>query len=209
MGEDDAAASDSWPAISTGSASVLDDVQQLKGLTFETARRHITAEFGAPVWESLMAALPRHTQALFKEANINDWYPESEMRRFIHVLHDKLAEGNDERFLEIARGLAMAGINRFFRMILNLASAGFVLRKVPVLWTRLRRGPAKLRAEVTNDGRVLIHYEDFRYCRDPLYRLLSIANCQALVLAATDRLPQAEVIDCTRTTMTLSFRLPE
>ena len=87
-------------------------------------------------------------------------------------------------------------------------SAGFVLRKVPVLWTRLRRGPAKLRAEVTNDGRVLIHYEDFRYCRDPLYRLLSIANCQALVLAATDRLPQAEVIDCTRTTMTLSFRLP-
>ena len=56
-------------------------------------------------------------------------------------------------------------------------------------------------------GPVLIHYEDFRYCRDPIYRHLSMANCQALVLAATGKVPKAKVLIWNRTSMTLAFEV--
>jgi hypothetical protein len=201
--------SDSSSGGSTGSGSIHDDVQQVKGFAFETMRLHLTKEFGEEAWEALMDALPRQTQVVFREAEIAEWYAEAEMRRFIHVLYEQLAERDDERFKAIARGVALAGVNRFFRMILSLASARFVLRKVPVFWQRIRQGPAVLVTELAADGRVLIHYQGFRYCRDPICRLLSIANCQALVLAATGKVPAGEVIAVEGDSMTLAFTLDE
>lgn len=44
------------------------------------------------------------------------------MRRVIHAIHANLAHGDDEQFLQLMRGVAGAGVNRFFRMILGLAS---------------------------------------------------------------------------------------
>ncbi|PRQ07555.1 hypothetical protein ENSA7_25450 [Enhygromyxa salina] len=181
--------------------------QLVKGLTFETARRHLTQQFGERAWQSLMDDLPRRTRSLFDEAQTSEWYPEAELRRFIHVLHAQLAEGDDERFAEIARALALAGISRFFRMVVGLASARFVLLKVPVVWKRLRQGPAKLHTEIADDARVLVHYENYRYCRDPIYRQLSIANCQALVVAATNTVPPAAVLRHDSRSMTLAFEL--
>lgn len=197
------------PSASTSASisSVTDDVQQVKGLTFDTARMHFCEQYGDEAWDLLMESLPRHTRKIFDEADFNEWYPEGEMRRFMHAVHEQLAHGDEQRFMEIVRGLALAGISRFFRMLLGLASARFVLRKVPVVWKRLRRGPAELRTELTDDGRVLIHYEDFRYCRDPIYRQLSMANCQALVQAATGKVPRAKVLVWDRTSMTLAFEV--
>jgi len=200
---------DSSSGGSTSGGSIHDDVQQVKGLAFETMRLHLSKEFGDEAWEALMSALPRRTQAVFREAALTEWYAEAEMRRFIHVVYDQLAKGDDERFKAIARDVALAGVNRFFRMILSLASARFVLRKVPVFWKRIRQGPAVLVTELAADGRVLIHYQGFRYCRDPIYRQLSIANCQALVLAATGTIPAGEIIAAARDSMTLAFTLDE
>lgn len=201
--------SDSSSGGSTGGGSIHDDVQEVKGFAFETMRLHLTQEFGEPAWDALMDALPRRTRAVFDEAQLTQWYPETEMRRFIHVVYDQLAERDDERFKDITRGVALAGINRFFRMILSLASGRFVLRKIPVFWQRIRQGPAVLVTELAADGRVLIHYQGFRYCRDPIYRLLSIANCQAVAQAATGKIPAGEVIAAARDSMTLAFTLDE
>lgn len=186
-----------------------DAKHEVKGLTFETARKHFTATYGEETWASLMAAIPASTRALFAEATLNEWYPESELRRFILVVYDQLAERDDDRFREIMRGLALAGISRFFRVLIGMASARFVLKKVPVVWGRLRRGPAVLTTEVTADDRVLIHYDGFRYCRDPIYRQLSMANCEALVVAATDKVPRAKIVTWDAFSMTLSFEIPE
>lgn len=203
-----ASGSSSTSAASSSADSVIDSDQLVKGLTFQTARRHLTQQFGDEAWRSLMDELPRRTRKLFDDAQTSEWYPEAEMRRFMHRVHAQLAEGDDDRFGEIARDLAAAGISRFFRMMVGFASARYVLLKVPVVWKRLRQGPAQLRAEATDDGRVLIHYENYRYCRDPIYRQLSIANCQALVVAAVGKVPAAEVLRHDTRSMTLSFTLP-
>lgn len=183
--------------------------QQVKGLTFLTARKHFIAQLGEEGFGELIDPLDDELCALFTEAELNGWYPESQLRTFIYRVHGHLANGDDERFMELARDLALAGISRFFRMLMNLASARFVLRKVPVVWTRLRRGPATLEAEVTDDGRVLVHYRDYCYSDDAVYRLLSVANCQALVVAATGKVPVSEVETFDANSMTLSFVLPQ
>jgi hypothetical protein len=203
-----ASSSPSMSAASSSADSIVDSEQLVKGLTFQTARRHLTERFGEQTWLALMDALPRRTRSLFDEAQTSEWYPEAELRRFIHVVHAQLAQGDDQRFGEIARELALAGISRFFRMMVGLASARFVLLKVPVVWKRLRQGPAQLHAEIADDGRVLIHYENYRYCRDPIYRQLSLANCQALVVAATNEVPIAVVLRHDSRSMTLAFELP-
>lgn len=191
------------------SSSVLDDENQVKGFAFEVLRLHLLETFGLAQVTEAFDTLPRHTREILESPDIAEWYSESEMRRVIHLVYDQLAGRNDEKFLEIMRGNALAGINRFFRMVLGLASGRFVLRKIPTLWKRVRRGPATLRAEQLDDGTVLIHYENFRYCRDPIYRLVSIANCQAAAFAATKHMPKGKVVRHSSTSMTLGFEVDE
>jgi hypothetical protein len=131
------------------------------------------------------------------------------MRRVVHLMYQHLAQDDDERFLALMRGVALVGINRFFGMILTITTARFVLRNIPAFWRRVRRGPAVLHTEASDDGRVLVHYSDYRYCRDRIYRLVSVANCQAAAFAATKKLPQAEVAKWDRYSMTLAFTLDE
>jgi len=181
---------------------------EVKGLALDTMRRYLIERYGEPGWGSLVATLPQGTRALIAEVEINEWYPEAELRRLVTAIHAQLAEGDDQRFREIIRALALGGINRVFRALLGLSSARFVLEKVPVIWTRLRRGPSVVTVDATDDTRVLIHYEDFRYCGDPIYRQFSIANCQALVVAAKQAVPKAKVVIWDDDSMTLSFELP-
>lgn len=181
----------------------------VKGLTFQTARRFFTNEFGPETFEVLMAGIPAESRALFEDASINDWYPEEHLRSFIHRVYEVVAKGDDERFEAIARDLALAGISRFFRMLINLASPRFALRKVPVVWRRLRRGTAVLETEVTDAGTIIVRYTDFPYCGDRIYRMLSMSNCQALVVAACGKVPVARLLSHAETSMTLEFTMPD
>lgn len=209
---DDPSSSDSFAralGASTTEGLIISDVQLVKGLTFDTASRYFAAEFGQDRWDALLAKLPPEIAQLVREADINEWYPEAELRRLMRLVYTELADRRADRFMELARGLALAGISRFFRVLMNFASGRFVLRKVPVIWKRLRRGPATLTTEIAEDGRVLVHYDNYIYCHDAVYRLLSMANCQALVFAATKKIPKAEVVRHDRLTMTLAFTLAD
>lgn len=199
-------------ASSSGSfsdGSLVDDIHQVKGLALASIQTYVIETFGQPMWDALMDQLPPRTSGLFDDVDTSDWYPETEVRRVVHVLYQHLAEDDDERFMEIMRGIALVGINRFFGMILTISTARFVLRNIPSFWKRVRRGPAVLSTETTDDGRVLVHYSDYRYCRDRVYRLISLANCQAAAFAATKKLPQAEIAKWDRYSMTLAFTLDE
>ena len=181
--------------------------QQVKGLTFITARRHFIEKIGEPAFEELIAPLDPRIQDLFVNAELNQLCAEADMRAFMHRVYRVLAKEDDEAFCEIARELALAGVSRFFRVLMNLASARFVLKKVPVVWARLRVGPATLRTEVEED-RIRIIYSDFVYCFDRVYRLLSMSNCQALVLAATGKVPVSRIVEWDSSSMCLEFLLP-
>ena len=182
-------------------------IQSVKGLTFLTARKHFIDKLGEERWEELIAPLDDEVKDLFVNAQLNLFYPEAHMRTFMHQLYYDLAGEDDEAFCAICRELALAGVSRFLRIFINLASARFVLKKVPVVWKRLRDGPAVLRAEV-DDDRIRIHYEDFIFCHDHVYRLLSLSNCQALVEAATGEVPLCRILSYTNGTMCLEFLLP-
>lgn len=207
MTDEHSGSSSSFSSISTSEGVVNDDTQTVKGLTFGTIRTYLIENHGEAGWEAFLAKLPRRSRTLLNECEFTEWYPETELRRIIHALHEHLAEGDDERFMELCRGIALAGISRFFRMVLTLASAKFVLRNIPTFWKRLRRGPARVTVETVSDSLIKIHYSDYRYCRDPLYRLLSLANCQAGVYAATKQIPKSEVESWTGDSMTLVFHL--
>lgn len=182
-------------------------IQQVKALTFLTARRHFFETIGEEAFESLIEPLSPRIKELFVSAELHQLCDEEDMREFMHRIYEVLAKSDDETFCAIARGLALAGVSRFFRMLMNLASARFVLKKVPIVWSRLRVGPATLRTEVDED-RIRIYYSDFSYCSDHVYRLLSMSNCQALVYAATGKVPMSRIVTWDRTSMCLEFLLP-
>ena len=189
--------------------SLVNDIQQVKGLAFESVKTYVNEEFGKRDWEALMELLPPSTRGLLDDIDTSQWYPETEMRRIVHLMYQHLAEDDDERFKEIMRGVAMVGINRFFGMILTITKGSFVLRNIPTFWKRVRLGPASLHTETAPDGRVLVHYSDYRYCRDRVYRMISLANCQAAAFAATKKLPKAEVVKWDRYSMTLGFTVDD
>jgi hypothetical protein len=191
----------------SGSALNPPGEQQVKALTFITARRHFIEKLGEAGFEELIAPLDERIKDLFVSDELNKLCAEADMRLFMHRIYTVLAKEDDEAFCTIARELALAGVSRFFRVLMNLASARFVLKKVPVVWTRLRVGPATLRTEVEDD-RIRIFYSDFVYCFDHVYRLLSMSNCQALVMAATAKVPVSRIVEWDETSMCLEFLLP-
>jgi hypothetical protein len=205
------AMSDESPS-SSGSfsaASLAADLQEVKGLVFDTVRLHILERYGKKKWDELMYLLPRQTIEVFENPHITEWYAESEMRRFAHLAFELICNEKEDQFVELVRDVALACIHRFLRMIPDLASGHFVLRNVPTFFKRVRRGTATVRVETVAGGRVLIHYENYRYCRDRLYRLMAMTSCQAAVYAATNKWPEADLRRWDRSSMTLSFRLDE
>jgi hypothetical protein len=181
--------------------------QTVRGLTFLTARTYFIDTWDEATFERLMLALPDETRSLFTEAMMSEMYPEAHMQRFMHRVYDELAAGDDEAFLEIVRGLALAGVSKFFKVLLGFASARFVLRKIPTIFARLREGTAVLTVE-EGDAAVQIHYAEFPFCRDHVYRLLSLGNCQAIVMAATKEIPEGHVVRYGPDSMTLELAAP-
>lgn len=182
-------------------------VHLCKGLAMHTIHTHFPATYGEEVFESLLSGLPQHTQDALRDPIITEWYPESNIGEFFRAVYDQLAERDDDRFLEIVRLNMMTGISRFFRVFLNFASARFVLKKLPVVFHRVRQSPAIITPELT-DEQVLLHYANFEFCGDRIYRMISLGNCQALAQAAIKRVPPSRVATWGPDSMTMVFELP-
>jgi hypothetical protein len=200
------------PPSSSGSfsaASLAADSQEVKGLVFDTIRNYVIDTYGKPAWDEMMYLLPRQTIEVFESPQLTEWYAESEMRRFVHLAFEMICGNDEDKFVELTRKVADVAIHRFLRMIPELASASFVLRNVPTFFRRIRRGTASVRVETDRHGRVLVHWEDYRYCRDRLYRMMAMASCQAAANAATGKIPDAEFVTWDRSSMTIAFTVDE
>lgn len=178
----------------------------VKSLTFTTLRSFLPKHFEAEELETVLGRLEPATRTVLETAEPGEWVPEARMHDVMDAVYDGALQGDDEAFLVFARALAHEGIGRFMRVILSLASPRFVLRKIPVVWNRLRRDAGKVVADSDGDL-VRLRYEDFPFFRYRVYRLLSLANCQALVEAATGRRPAGRIAAHTGSTMLLEFDL--
>ena len=173
-------------------------------MTFATLRTFLPEHFGKAGYRDIRLGLPHETLAALDEAEPGSWIAEIHMQALMRRIYDDTLRRDADAYLEFARALAAVGISRFMKVFLSLASERFVLRKIPVVWDRLRRNAGTVTARTEAD---LIHleYEGFPFFGDEVYRLLSLANCQALAFAATQRIPAGEVVAWTADTLHLRF----
>lgn len=181
-------------------------VPEVKVLTFKTMRTFLPDYFGVATCDLIVSGLSPETTAILNQPDRSEWVPEAHMHELMRRIYEEALSRDDEAYLEFARALAMAGINRFLKVFLSLASERFVLRKIPVVWQRLRRNAGSVTANV-DEGRVRLEYQGFPLFSDRVYRLLSLANCQALVCAATQRIPRGRIETWSNDTLVLEFEL--
>lgn len=186
--------------------NAVDSDPQVKSLTFATMRSFAPKYLGSDQYDAVRRRIGVQTRALLDGAEPGHWIPEAAMREVLTAIHEGPLAGDDDGFVRFARALAHEGITRFMRIFLSLASARFVLKRVPVVWKRLRRNAGEVVVEVEGD-RVAICYEGFPYFGTATYRLLSLANCQALAHAATRRFPSGTIADWSDDTLRLEFDL--
>jgi hypothetical protein len=105
----------------------------------------------------------------------------------------ELTDGSDAAFVRVMEEVTLDGVGRFFRLVLALASPSFVVRKVPVLWTRMRRGAGRVDVQV-EPTHVRLLYRDFPYFDDELYRLMTVGTLRGVARAAGAKAPTVEIV---------------
>ncbi len=127
---------------------------------------------------------------MLESAEPGGWIDERLMLNVMETLLRVGFAGESAAFQAFARRLAAAGISRFMKIFLSLTSARFALRRVPVVWNHMRRNAGEVIACRHGNG-VRLNYVGFPFFEHEAYRLLSIANCEALALAAAGEVPCA------------------
>lgn len=179
---------------------------EVKSLTFVTLRKVLSDTFEAETIDAIREGLDPQTRDVLDNVGVGQWVPEDFMAQMMEAIYRRAFAGDDDKFIVFARTLGSEGVSRFLRIFLSLVSARFILRRVPVVWDHLRRGAGCVVAEKDEFG-VRIRYAGFPFFGRPEYRLLSLANCQALVLAATGDVPRGAVESWSEDTLVLQFDL--
>ncbi len=155
---------------------------EVKGLWFESTRGYVLHTHGPEKLAQLDRRM-QQWQGVLLEPTSAQWYPEEALQRLLGVLRADLSDGSPGDFIHLLDEITVAGIGRFFRLALSVPSASFVLRKSPVFWRLLRRGPAEHDVEFTAD-RVRMRYRDFPYFDDENYRLMTVGTVRGLLRAS-------------------------
>lgn len=166
---------------------------EVKGIWFESARGWLLRTHGPEALVRVEQRLDPELRGLLREPMASQWYPESSLAALLVATRDELTDGSARGFIAMVEDITLDGVGRFFRLVLSLASPGFVLRKVPVLWNRMRRGAGRVEVE-TRPDRVRLRYREFPWFDDENYRLMTVATIQGICRAAGSRAPVAEVV---------------
>lgn len=165
---------------------------EIKGVWLVTAKSWVLGQ--RTVAE--LNAVARHVDPAMRSALTDplpsEWYPEETLQQVLRGMRSVLAEDSDSRFLELMRQCTRIGVNRFFRALLRLGSAQFVLRQVPTMWRQIRRGTGRVEVE-TESNRIQLRYRDFPYFDDPNYRLLTLGSLGAVVELCTSSQPSVSL----------------
>jgi hypothetical protein len=154
---------------------------EVKGVWFVSARRYLDEQKMHGVADRILAKISAPHRAAFAEPGASEWYPEEALAETLRLLRHETRTGSDEQFTQLMEGITQVGINRFFRLLLSVASADFVLRKIPIMWHQIRRGDGQV--QVTTDARgALIQYTEFPWFHDPVYPLMTLGSIRALLV---------------------------
>jgi hypothetical protein len=163
---------------------VAGDSSEIKGVWLVTARSYVLTRHGAGALQRIAEAVEPALREAVIEPLPSAWYPEELLQQALAGMRREIAEDSDDGLLAVMEGCTELGVSRFFRALLRLSSAEFVLAQVPTMWRQIRRGPGKVEVERTEHGRIL-HYSRFPYFDDPNYRLLTLGSLTAVLRLCT------------------------
>ncbi len=177
---------------------------EVKGAWFIAARAWLVDNGGAFALERILHAMPPEHRSAVRDPIPSSWYPERALQTALHAMRDVL-DLDATRFVDVMDGCTVIGTSRFFRALLRVATASFVLRQVPVMWTRIRRGEGRVEVEDA-PGASLLRYREFPYFDDECYRLLTIGSLRAVVRTCTARDPEVTIVRWTRDALDVRVR---
>jgi len=152
---------------------------EVKGSFFVVARKLLRERY-ADREPAFLAALSPSVRATYEETLASEWVAEEHLQEMLGALRSEVARGDLQRFEKLLEESVELGIHRFFTALLSLANAGFVIRRVPVLWKLIRRGGSHVHVREHAEG-TLVCYEDFPYFDDPNYEALTRASIRVLL----------------------------
>jgi hypothetical protein len=173
------------PIVSPGDSEV-------KGIWFASACGWIRRQHGNDVLARVDARMPMGFRGLLLDPLPSEWYPERALALMLAAARAELTDGSAPQFITLLEDITLDGVGRFFRLVLSLSSPRFVLGKVPVMWSRLRRGAGVVSIEMKPDA-VLVRYGEFPHFDDENYRLMTVASLQGICRATGSKAPRAEI----------------
>lgn len=167
-------------------------VSEVKGAWFVSAQAYLGAEGVLP---AVLAAVPVAHRPALVDPTPSAWYPEAALQATLGAMR-KVHATTPTAFVDAIDACTVIGTSRFFRALLALSTPAFVLRRVPTMWGKIRRGAGEVSVE-TADGTAIVRYRAFPYFADENYRLLTVGSLRAVVRTTTARTPSVEIVHAT------------
>ena len=176
---------------------------EIKGTWLVTFRAWCERDRPAGALAELERLMPRYAHVI-REPQQGEWYPEEALHELFDALYVHLGR-DTEAFVEASRQVSHEAVGRFFRVLLGLTSASFLLRQVPTLWKRLRRNDGATVVVDVEPGESLVQYRDFPWFAHDLYVHFTIGSLTALAELASPGAVSVEVAE--RRSDAASFRV--
>jgi hypothetical protein len=173
---------------------------EVKGLWFVVGRRYVTEHYGQETLDECIARLGDKHGRILAEALPSEWYPEETLQQTLAVLDLVVAGGDDDEFVRIVEEASLVAVNHFFRALLRLVPPQTMLRKVPTMWTLIRRGAGRVTVDADSTHGA-VHYAEFPYFDDAHYRLLTLGAIRSLMVLCGERDARVELGAYTRDTL--------
>ena len=158
---------------------------EVKGAWFVTARRFLESHDSPGALEQVLSRMAAEHRAVLADPLGSAWYPEAALQELLAALFETIAERDMVQFEDLMRRSTHEGIGRFFRMLISLGSFRFIMRNVPTMWRRIRRGMGKVEVHFEDEDRVaIVAYSEFPYFDDPLYRALTLGSLRGMAEVA-------------------------
>jgi hypothetical protein len=178
---------------------------EVKGYWFTTARRYVLQNFGQEAVDAVAAHMGTVYGPLLASALHSEWYPEESLRSMLAALDVVIAKHDPGQYVRVIEEASLVGIHHFFRALLRLVPPGTMLRKIPTMWSILRRGAGRVVVETDDTGGV-VRYSLFPYFDDPLYRLMTKGAIQSLMTLCGTRHARVELGTHTRDSLVVDVR---
>jgi len=155
-------------------------VSEVKGLWFTVGRKYILETYGQETLDACVARLGERHGAILAEPLSSAWYPEETLQQTLGVLHVVVAREDPGLYVRTIEECSLLAVHHFFRALLRLVPPATMLRKVPKMWTLIRRGAAHVAVDA-DETHAVVRYREFPYFDDVNYRLLTLGAIRSLM----------------------------